>query len=43
MKINNVTVKEAMQILKKENGFSFVFESKDVDTQKTISINYKKL
>jgi TonB-linked SusC/RagA family outer membrane protein len=39
MKINNVTVKEAMQILKKENGFSFVFESKDVDTQKTISIN----
>lgn len=39
LKLNNVTVKKAMETLKEENGYSFVFASGDVDTQKTIHVN----
>ncbi|GHU89292.1 SusC/RagA family TonB-linked outer membrane protein [Bacteroidia bacterium] len=37
--MSNVTVKNAMEKLKKEYGYSFVFESGDLNTQKIISIN----
>ena len=39
LKTGNVTVKEAMEQLKKSSGYSFVFSSVDVDTQKHISIS----
>lgn len=39
LKINNVTVKEAMERLKKDTGYSFVFSSKDVNTSKRVSIS----
>lgn len=32
--VQNVTVKEAMEQLKKTSGYSFVFSSSDVDTSK---------
>lgn len=32
--VQNVTVKEAMEQLKKSSGYSFVFSSSDVDTSK---------
>ena len=38
MNVSNITVKEAMEIFNRENGYSFVFESKDVDTQRKISV-----
>ena len=37
LKANNVTVKEAMEQLKKSSGYSFVFSSADVNTKKRIS------
>jgi TonB-linked SusC/RagA family outer membrane protein len=37
--MSNVTVKDAMEKLKKEYGYSFVFESGDLNTQKVISVN----
>lgn len=39
LKVNNVTVKEAMDRLKKSTGYSFVFSSTDVNTQKHISVS----
>ena len=39
LKINDVTVKEAMRQLKKTSGYTFVFSSSDVDTQKKVSVN----
>lgn len=41
LKINNVTVKEAMERVKKDTGYSFVFSSKDVNTNQrvTVSVN----
>lgn len=39
LKLNNVTVKKAMETLKEENGYFFVFASGDVDTQKNIQVN----
>lgn len=36
--LNKVTVKEAMETLKKEKGYSFVFASGDIDTQKIITV-----
>ena len=38
LNLSNVSVKTAMETLQKESGYSFVFVSGDVDTQKTISI-----
>jgi len=38
LNLSNITVKEAIEILKKEYGYSFVFESGDIDTKKIISI-----
>jgi hypothetical protein len=38
-----ITVKNAMELLKKEYGYSFVFESADVNTQKIISIDIRNL
>lgn len=42
LRISNTTVKNAMETLKKEYGYSFVFESRDVNTQKTISLDLQK-
>ena len=39
LNIKNVTVKEAMEHLKEASGYSFVFSSSDVNTQKQISIH----
>lgn len=39
LKLNNVTVKKAMETLKEGNGYSFVFASGDVDTQKVIQVD----
>ena len=39
LKINNVTVKEAMETLKKSTGYSFVFSSSDIDTRKLVTVN----
>lgn len=37
--MNNVTVKQAMDALKKQSGYSFVFSSEDVDTKKKVSVD----
>lgn len=42
LKNKNITVKEAMEELKKTSGYSFVFSSKDVNTGKKISISANK-
>lgn len=39
LEINNVTVKEAMERIKKDTGYSFVFSSKDVNTNQRISVS----
>lgn len=39
LKTGDVTVKEAMEQLKKSSGYSFVFSSVDVDTQKRVSVS----
>ena len=39
LQLNNVTVKQAMDELKSKSGYSFVFSSRDVDTQKTITVD----
>ncbi len=41
MSVSNVTVKEAMEQLKKNSGYSFVFSSGDVNTSKRISVSLK--
>lgn len=41
LKLRNVTVKEAMAAIKKSTGYSFVFSSADVDTNRLISISAK--
>jgi len=41
LNMSNITVKAAMEQLKKDYGYSFVFESGDVNTQKVISVNLK--
>ena len=37
LKNSNVTVKEAMEQLKKSSGYSFVFSSVDVNTKKHVT------
>lgn len=39
LKTGNVTVKEAMEQLKKSSGYSFVFSSVDVNTGKRVSVS----
>jgi TonB-linked SusC/RagA family outer membrane protein len=39
LNLNGVTVKAAMEALKNQYTYSFVFEARDVDTQKTISVD----
>ncbi|WP_083580598.1 TonB-dependent receptor [Bacteroides ilei] len=39
--LNDITVKEAIEQLKKVTGYSFVFSSSDLDTQKHVSLNVK--
>lgn len=39
LKTGNITVKEAMEQLKKSSGYSFVFSSVDVNTQKRVSVS----
>lgn len=38
LKKSHITVKQAMEEVKKESGYSFVFSSADVDTRKTVSV-----
>ena len=42
LKINNVTVKEAMERVKKDTGYSFVFSSKDVNTNQRVTVSVKE-
>ena len=39
LKISNVTVKEAMEQLKKTSGYSFVFSSNDINTKQRVSVS----
>ena len=39
LKLNNVTVKKAMTELKQKSGYSFVYETSDVDTNKKVSVD----
>lgn len=39
LKINNVTVKEAIELLKKNTGYSFVFSSSDLNTRQRVSVS----
>lgn len=39
LKMSNVTVKQTIDKLKEESGYTFVFSSKDLDTNKKISIS----
>lgn len=39
LKINDLTVKQAMEQLKKNTGYSFVFSLSDVDTNKRVSVS----
>lgn len=41
LKANNITVKEAIEQIKKSSGYSFVFSSLDLDTKKRVSISVK--
>ena len=41
LEINNVTVKEAIEQLKKTSGYSFVFSSNDVNTKLRVSVSAK--
>lgn len=41
LKTNNITVKEAIEQIKKSSGYSFVFSSLDLDTKKRVSISVK--
>lgn len=43
MKLNDVSVRQAMDVLKQKSGYSFVYEAKDVDTKKKVSINANDL
>lgn len=42
LKVNNVTVKEAIELLKKNTGYSFVFSSSDLNTKQHISVSAEK-
>ena len=43
LNMSNVTVKQAMDELKNQSGYSFVFSSNDVDTRKMISLSVENL
>lgn len=43
LKVSNVTMKSAMETLKQEYGYSFVFESGDIDSQRIISLDVQNL
>ena len=42
LKAKQITVKEAIELLKEKSGYSFVFSSADVNTNKRISISTDK-
>ncbi|MGP1436205.1 MAG: TonB-dependent receptor [Phocaeicola sp.] len=39
LKMDNVTIKQAMDELKEKSGYSFIFSSSDLDTKKRISVS----
>ncbi len=41
LQLSHSTVKNAMELLKNQYGYSFVFESADVDTKKIITVNVR--
>ena len=43
LKMNNVSVKEAMTQLKNKSGYSFVYKVGDLDTKKIVSVKAKQL
>ena len=38
LNVSDITVKEAIRLLKEKTGYSFVYEVNDIDTQRKISI-----
>ena len=42
LKVSNVTVKQAITELKQQTGYSFVFSSEDLNTQKRVSVSADK-
>ena len=43
LKMNNVSVKEAMTQLKNKSGYSFVYKVGDLDTKKIVNVKAKQL
>ncbi len=43
LKLNNVTVKQAMTVLKEKSGYAFVYEGGDINTGKMVSVDAKNL
>ena len=43
LKMNNVSVKEAMTQLKNKSGYSFVYKVGDLDTKKIVSVKAEQL
>lgn len=43
LKMNNVSVKEAMTQLKNKSGYSFVYKVGDLDTKKTVNVKAEQL
>lgn len=43
LKLDNITVKEAMAELKQKSGYSFVYEKNDVNTSKIVNVNATEL
>lgn len=41
LEISNKTVREAIQTLKVKTGYSFVYEVKDIDTQRKVTVKTK--
>lgn len=42
LNISNVTLKEALDVVRDQSGYSFVYEASDIDTKKVISISVKQ-
>ena len=42
LKMNNVSVKEAMTQLKNKSGYSFVYKVGDLDTRRIVSVEAKQ-
>ena len=43
MQLKNVTVKQAIETIQKQNGYSFTFAASDLNTQKIITVTARNL